>query len=1071
MRFVRLVVDRFQGIEHAEVDFGRGLNVLHGPNDIGKSTLATAMRAALLLPSTAAEASEYMPWQGDYTPTVQLTLCDPKGVHYRVTKSFGGGTRSAAKLEWSRTGVDFDIDASGRQVEEKLRALLDWGIPAPGGKAGGKGLPKAFLSRVLLGAQTDVDAILDSSFEDDPEETGRVRLTTALQAFAQDPRFKAVLDQAQAKVDDLFTATGQRKRGKGSPFLAAAEEIKKLQTHLQSLQERQEESHRAQARVQTLLAELQALRERCDEETEVLRSFEKYLGMAEARRVAAAEMERAESDLGSIEAQWAAVTKKAGDVKALEEALIVLTTAHEKADALLAGAKAALDSATEELRRETSDEAALARDLQKAETQNAIAKSDAAASALLAKKKDLEDAARCSKALADVETLRGTKQRERTLVAQKAAAAVAAEQDAAARLRRLEELQAYARWVAATGAHAAAVSSGEKVRQLDAKARALQTEADRLLVEAGKITLPAADKVKAIETLEQELAVAEATLGGGLSISVRPAKGVDVQLRADGAARALPGVGESLEASRTFELAIPGVVELEVFVGAAEARRRAEALRRQWALEARPLLEEAGVANAAELRAARDGADELTRKAAQLTSERLSIEREANAQRVDTAHLDDLGRRAAELEAALGGFNRSALAALYAGVRPGWETDVEKTRKGLEEAKARSGADLLESKSTSGRLDGEILQLEASLKTHQASLKDAMAKAGGDPAALLPALLAQEEQVRRERRVLETKLVALGQGGSAAADAARLRVKAAEEAIAKATLDQKAAADELGRNRSLLDQARGEYSAQKANAERLGRDAAVEQVKARRAALDALPVPPHNTTPEECEARRQRVKSLSDELQAKREELSKAEGALTHVGGAVVAEQCEEVRSALEEATNRQRSLDTDAQAWRLLREVLRESESVGMKHLGRVLGDEVGRRFQDLTGQRYGSLDLGPQGNTVGVQVAGSARSVFSLSVGTREQLATLLRLAIAETLGSAIVLDDHLVEADPARLSWFLEVLQRSAEKIQVIVLTCRRRDYESAADGATAWVDGDRSIRRWAKPGSVA
>ena len=47
MRFTKLVVESFQAIQKAEVDFGPGLNILYGPNDLGKSTLASAIRAAM----------------------------------------------------------------------------------------------------------------------------------------------------------------------------------------------------------------------------------------------------------------------------------------------------------------------------------------------------------------------------------------------------------------------------------------------------------------------------------------------------------------------------------------------------------------------------------------------------------------------------------------------------------------------------------------------------------------------------------------------------------------------------------------------------------------------------------------------------------------------------------------------------------------------------------------------------------------------------------------------------------------------------------------------------------------
>jgi uncharacterized protein YhaN len=94
-----------------------------------------------------------------------------------------------------------------------------------------------------------------------------------------------------------------------------------------------------------------------------------------------------------------------------------------------------------------------------------------------------------------------------------------------------------------------------------------------------------------------------------------------------------------------------------------------------------------------------------------------------------------------------------------------------------------------------------------------------------------------------------------------------------------------------------------------------------------------------------------------------------------------------------------------------------------------------------------------------------GGPRGVDVLSVGTREQLATLLRLAIAESIGSAIVLDDQLVQSDAARLGWFRAALRQAAAVVQVVVLTCRRDDYLDG-DGSTvapACVDLGKAIRR--------
>jgi DNA repair exonuclease SbcCD ATPase subunit len=1078
VRFVRLVVDRFQGIEHAELDFARGLNVLHGPNEIGKSTLATAMRAVLLLPPGSTEAAEYTPWQGDHTPQVQLTFCDQKGIHYRVTKSFGSGPRASAKLERARDGSSFDTEATARQVEEKLRTLLDWGIPPPGGNVGAKkGLPEAFLSRVLLGEQTDVDAILDSSFEDDPDpaESGRLRLASALQAFAQDPHFKSVLDQAQAKVDELFTPTGQRKRGKGSPFLAAAEDVKQLQLQLQELQERQEESGRAESRVRLLLTELQTLRERRHNETALLGDTEKRLAMAEARAEAVAEVEVAEGALRQIDVQWELVNKKAQELTTLEAALAELKSGLEKANGQLESAKAELASATDEWRRETSDEAALQRTLKKAQIENSIGKLDARQSELQIITKAIEEAARCAKAFAALETQRDTKDRERVAISTRIERILSAQMEAGEMLGRLEDLEAYGRWTSAHGTAEAAEAAAAGVKRLESASRQLQGEVDRLLAAAASITAPSVDEVRAVEQLEHELALAEAALGGGLSVAIRPAEGVEVRLKVDGQATTLPGAGQTLEAARTLDVAIPGVVELEVFAGDADGRRRAEALRRRWSNEARPVLEKAGAANAAAVRALRAKADEVARGASEKAKERESVEREAAGLRGNALTVEDLRRRAAELEVALDGRDREALAALHAGLKRGWEADVEKSRKALEEQKRKAAAELLEVRTSSGRLDGEIGQLESQLKGARVALEDAQQKilGGSDPARQLSLIEAETQRADAARLALQKELSELEQEVNLSAQAAGRRVEDAKTALESANRGQTAASGQIERHRSELDQARGQHGALKTSAEGLARDAAVELVKAKKATLAAVPIPSAPATVDDRDRARQRVDSLALEFQAKSEELSRAEGALTHVGGAVVAEQCAEMRSALSEAAARQKTLETDAQAWRLLREVLQESESVGMKHLGRVLGDDVGHRFQSLTKNRYGAVELGPQGNTLGVHAEGSARSVMALSVGTREQLATLLRLAIAESLGSAIVLDDHLVEADPARLQWFLDVLRRSADTIQVIVLTCRRRDYEGAgaagSSGPVTWVDANHAIRRW--PGTVS
>ncbi len=93
MRIRRLQVNDFAGIREADIEFGPGLNVLYGPNDLGKSTLADAIRLALLLPHTSTHIDEYVPWTGGQSPVVELTFeTEPQRI-WSVRKEFRkGGT-------------------------------------------------------------------------------------------------------------------------------------------------------------------------------------------------------------------------------------------------------------------------------------------------------------------------------------------------------------------------------------------------------------------------------------------------------------------------------------------------------------------------------------------------------------------------------------------------------------------------------------------------------------------------------------------------------------------------------------------------------------------------------------------------------------------------------------------------------------------------------------------------------------------------------------------------------------------------------------------------------------------
>src|ERR1017187_9904139 len=166
MKLRSLHVMNFAAVRQADIEFGPGLNVLYGPNDLGKSTLVDAIRLALLLPHGSTSCDQYVGWTGGRDPMVELTFETEHQRIWRVRKEFGKSGSSL--LQESKNGKDFDDVERARKVDGRLREILRWGIPEPGGSGGSKGIPTSFLASALLSTQADVTALFTNSLSTDP---------------------------------------------------------------------------------------------------------------------------------------------------------------------------------------------------------------------------------------------------------------------------------------------------------------------------------------------------------------------------------------------------------------------------------------------------------------------------------------------------------------------------------------------------------------------------------------------------------------------------------------------------------------------------------------------------------------------------------------------------------------------------------------------------------------------------------------------------------------------------------------------------------------------------------------
>ena len=86
------------------------------------------------------------------------------------------------------------------------------------------------------------------------------------------------------------------------------------------------------------------------------------------------------------------------------------------------------------------------------------------------------------------------------------------------------------------------------------------------------------------------------------------------------------------------------------------------------------------------------------------------------------------------------------------------------------------------------------------------------------------------------------------------------------------------------------------------------------------------------------------------------------------------------------------------------------------------------------------------------GIRRESTTEPFQDLSIGTREQLAVLVRLAYADLLSEqgmpvTVILDDALVNSDDERRDRLKAILYQAAKRYQVLVLTCHEREYRDA------------------------
>jgi hypothetical protein len=332
VRLLRLALRHYRGIEHTEVRFNqRGVTVIAGPNEVGKTSLAEAMDLLFDTPdsSSAQAVRAVQPVHRDEGTTVELEFTAGP---YRVTyiKCYNRGRRTELRVHEPRPE-----NLTGREAHERARAILEETVDL--------GLWRAL--------RMQQDAPLDY-----PDLAGHASLAAALDraaghAGAGDDG-ASLFDAAQAESERYWTATGQPRpplRDAAAAAAAVAQRVSELEQQIAAVERDVEECarlDRAIADAEAGHASLEAAAESGRADVARIEALEREHATLADRLQAADALHgsaalRLASRTGLIEQLEAARTAYAGAAAALAER----APAHDDAQAREAAARGALDAA------------------------------------------------------------------------------------------------------------------------------------------------------------------------------------------------------------------------------------------------------------------------------------------------------------------------------------------------------------------------------------------------------------------------------------------------------------------------------------------------------------------------------------------------------------------------------------------------------------------------------------------------------------------------------------------------------------------------------------------------------
>jgi hypothetical protein len=150
-----------------------------------------------------------------------------------------------------------------------------------------------------------------------------------------------------------------------------------------------------------------------------------------------------------------------------------------------------------------------------------------------------------------------------------------------------------------------------------------------------------------------------------------------------------------------------------------------------------------------------------------------------------------------------------------------------------------------------------------------------------------------------------------------------------------------------------------------------------------------------------------------------------------------------------EKAQTEQRQVELEAESIKLLWSTLEAVKTELESDLVGPLRQRINRRLGEITAGRYSGIKLEQDFRAEMLLTSRMETPLENLSFGTREQVAFLSRLCLAELLSEKerhlVVFDDNLVHTDAERMECACRILQEVAKTAQILLLTCHPERFE--------------------------